>query len=518
MKYMKNKYGDENGNVISFWSTDDNVLCKDSKTLRENLNNKADKNGVFTMANMGQDIKEAMTGGSVAVVGKDAVLTENIADNQVTPEKTTFIVRDKSINLFDKSKVATGLYYGNTGTQLSLDTDSTFMCIKIKCEPNTQYIASATSYNIKYVDSNNIILGAGGSGSSAENVIFTTPSNCSYFTISYKPKTYDTNKIMVCKGNTLPSNYVEYYTKTVLDNEVGLNTKHVEYIKNQIQIQNENSYYVGESGNFATLTECLNSLKDNDEPKTIYIQSGSYNIFEEIGGSTFALKIDDTVSSWRDVSVVVPPNTKIIGLGNVILNFYPSKSEISTQGANLLSCLNIIYKNCTVENITIICGNCRYGIHDETGGDYPNSIHKYKNVRIFKESYGLGYSQAFGCGFSKGSIIEFNSCYFEGKYLPFSCHNNNGDSNIDNTIITAKNSIFNVTNATDSSIRFGNVNSHQVEVLCNFENCFIRNGIDLKNETSTERPNAYNLTLLKCGNIQVNSSTTTNIYEPKIFN
>lgn len=37
MKYMKNKYSDENGNVVSFWSTDDNILCKDGKTLRENL-------------------------------------------------------------------------------------------------------------------------------------------------------------------------------------------------------------------------------------------------------------------------------------------------------------------------------------------------------------------------------------------------------------------------------------------------------------------------------------------------
>lgn len=38
MKYMKNKYSDENGNVVSFWSTDDNVLCEDGKVLRENLN------------------------------------------------------------------------------------------------------------------------------------------------------------------------------------------------------------------------------------------------------------------------------------------------------------------------------------------------------------------------------------------------------------------------------------------------------------------------------------------------
>ena len=48
---------------------------------------KADKNEVFSMANMGQDIKEAMTGGSVAVVGKNAVDTINILDGAVTPSK-----------------------------------------------------------------------------------------------------------------------------------------------------------------------------------------------------------------------------------------------------------------------------------------------------------------------------------------------------------------------------------------------------------------------------------------------
>ena len=48
---------------------------------------KADKNEIFTMANMGQDVKEAMTGGSVAVVGKNAILSENIVNGQVTPEK-----------------------------------------------------------------------------------------------------------------------------------------------------------------------------------------------------------------------------------------------------------------------------------------------------------------------------------------------------------------------------------------------------------------------------------------------
>ena len=73
----------------------------DLQLVNEQLEHKANKNEVFSMANMGQDVKEAMTGGSVAVVGKNAVLEENIVDNQVTPRKTNFFFQSK--NLFNKS-------------------------------------------------------------------------------------------------------------------------------------------------------------------------------------------------------------------------------------------------------------------------------------------------------------------------------------------------------------------------------------------------------------------------------
>ncbi len=46
---------------------------------------------VFTMANMGQDVKTAMTGGSVAVVGVNAVDTINTKDNAITsPKRSVF--------------------------------------------------------------------------------------------------------------------------------------------------------------------------------------------------------------------------------------------------------------------------------------------------------------------------------------------------------------------------------------------------------------------------------------------
>lgn len=47
-------------------------------------------NKIWSMANMGQDVKEALSGGSVAVVGENAVLSENIVTHQIIKEKTDF--------------------------------------------------------------------------------------------------------------------------------------------------------------------------------------------------------------------------------------------------------------------------------------------------------------------------------------------------------------------------------------------------------------------------------------------
>jgi lysophospholipase L1-like esterase len=71
-----------------------NGIEKDISEINSSLDNKASKNEVFSMANMGQDIKEAMTGGSVAVVGKNAILEENIVDLQVTRNKVADGIMD----------------------------------------------------------------------------------------------------------------------------------------------------------------------------------------------------------------------------------------------------------------------------------------------------------------------------------------------------------------------------------------------------------------------------------------
>lgn len=76
-----------------FTSVEENI-----KNNSEQLDTKMNKTDILSMSNMGQDIKEAMTGGSVAVVGKNAILTENIVNKQVTPMKTNFV---EFINILD---------------------------------------------------------------------------------------------------------------------------------------------------------------------------------------------------------------------------------------------------------------------------------------------------------------------------------------------------------------------------------------------------------------------------------
>ena len=71
-----------------------------SQYVEDKINEKADKintynktaidNKIWSMANMGQDVKKALTGGSVAVVGENAVLSENVVTHQIIKEKTDF--------------------------------------------------------------------------------------------------------------------------------------------------------------------------------------------------------------------------------------------------------------------------------------------------------------------------------------------------------------------------------------------------------------------------------------------
>lgn len=122
----------------------------DIASVNKQLGTKANLNSVFTMANMGQDVKEAMTGGSVAVVGENTVLKENIVDGQVIKSKTTFY--KKTRNLFDKEKATYGKYISSTTGEVSTPSgDGTFYAsdfISVTNGSKYNYRAEGNSYTL----------------------------------------------------------------------------------------------------------------------------------------------------------------------------------------------------------------------------------------------------------------------------------------------------------------------------------------------------------------------------------
>ncbi|UBK72402.1 BppU family phage baseplate upper protein [Clostridium perfringens] len=159
----------------------------------DKLNNKMNRDDVLSMANMGQDVKEAMTGGSVAVVERNAILTENIVNRQVTPKKTNFI-NVKTDNLlygcnYDKGKairVTDGHLY-----ELSSYQTTDF----IKVEPQNTYIFSGNSNLCFYDSDKSFIEGKQGGQWSSPLII---PDNVHYikwcFPIADEPNSYVTIK------------------------------------------------------------------------------------------------------------------------------------------------------------------------------------------------------------------------------------------------------------------------------------------------------------------------------------
>ena len=94
------------------------VVPTNGAGLVKQIDGKIDKGNV-TMNDLTQDVKLAMTGGSVAVVGENAVGTENIKDNSVTITKANFILASKNLLIIEKTEVGK-MWGGNASNDVVL--------------------------------------------------------------------------------------------------------------------------------------------------------------------------------------------------------------------------------------------------------------------------------------------------------------------------------------------------------------------------------------------------------------
>lgn len=182
-------------------------------------------------------------------------------------------------------------------------------------------------------------------------------------------------------------------------------------------------------------TEFIDKIYDLFNKFVIDIYSGTYNIYSELGGSSWYTSIDNT--SNNRLGIQIKDNVSLIGHGDVFLMLEPTDDLANINNTTCVSVLEV-YGNSTIENICIIAKNCRYCIHDETGGlMWKYAEHKYKNVHLYHKPNKVGTwtsTSAIGIGTSSGNKYTFENCTFKSDtFIAWGLHNNAGQES--NTIV-----------------------------------------------------------------------------------
>ena len=154
--------------------------------VNDKLGDKMDRNAILTMANMGQDVKEAMTGGSVAVVGNHAVGAQNLLPNQVTHDKlANNVLKFKDSNLVTEV-FNNGFVNWNNGVIQSSDVYSYSNYISVK---GYGKLYGRCNYHYAFYDSGlKFIQGHQGYPNAVEPIEIDVPENAEFIRISIQTK------------------------------------------------------------------------------------------------------------------------------------------------------------------------------------------------------------------------------------------------------------------------------------------------------------------------------------------
>ena len=416
-----------------------------------------------------------------------------------TVKQTTFDYYIRKGNLFNPNKYISGYYYYAAAETPTLNANSEFVCELIEIPSDkSEYIVNYKDYNAAAYDASYNLIST---VAFTSNVPRFLPTGTKYLAVSIRYS--HVADYMLLEKSVIPQEYSNF----------GVNVH---------DLITEKIYHVGKNDlnkkliyPYHQLTPLLKSLENDDTPKTIFIHSGTYDIFEEYGGSEFISTLTGD-ENWSDVSVIIPPNTKIIGVGDVILSFEPTSSQIVNEhNAFLFSPLNV-RNNVYLENLTLKGKNCRYCLHDESSGLTDAGTYRtYKNIRMIKTSDVYNTPQCYGAGFTRSLNILFESCDFTSFAIPWSIHNGTADSITECATITINDCYFYSGN-NSVCLSFRNNATVQTHSHVKISNCCIDNsynGVEVTASGNTSNPNSFDILMIGCNAVRGSEDVTpTNLY------
>lgn len=243
----------------------------------------------------------------------------------------------------------------------------------------------------------------------------------------------------------------------------------------------KNEYTIKKAaGDFSTLTEAIKALGSGsaDNPITLYIYSGEYDILQELGGDNFLREVENTNSERQGIEV--PDYVNIIGVGDVRLKMDVPDNKTTQNTSKRISVLNV-WRHNTIKNIKITVRNTRYAVHDETNNQYANNDMKY--IDCYFEHLGnkagvWNSTQAYAAGMGSGGSYHFENCTFKSTTLPFSMHDN---FNVESNRVKISKCTF-ITGSSEESIRFGSYGTGTKKSIVTIENCNIDKAVKLFEE------------------------------------
>ena len=243
----------------------------------------------------------------------------------------------------------------------------------------------------------------------------------------------------------------------------------------------KNEYTIKKAaGDFSTLTEAIKALGSGsaDNPITLYIHSGEYDILQELGGDNFLRTVENTNSERQGIEV--PDYVNIIGVGDVRLKMDVPDNKTTQNTSKRISVLNA-WRHNTIKNIKITVRNTRYAVHDETNNQYSNNDMKY--IDCYFEHLGnkagvWNSTQAYAAGMGSGGSYHFENCTFKSTTLPFSMHDN---FNVESNRVKISKCTF-ITGGGEESIRFGSYGTGAKKSIVTIENCNIDKAVKLFEE------------------------------------
>ena len=227
----------------TFEATNNSRLLSAERQLAEKVGG-----GVLAdMVDLSQNVKTAMTGGSVAVVGINSVDTIHVVDNSISPDKLTsdIIEIKQSINLLDETYSRLGGYYAAlSGVWFPLVGLRSTPLIHVK--KRRTYTKNSSGNSIVFWDIN----GSYVSGFDVGPInTFTVPDDERIQFVTYPIEDAD-GEVMFVEGSTYPETFVPYSKETVLKDK---KLEYIEVVPASINILNpervrDGGYYHFETG------------------------------------------------------------------------------------------------------------------------------------------------------------------------------------------------------------------------------------------------------------------------------